>query len=62
MSVGSVGGEAPPQSIATAPSKKAHDAIKAEGEAATKLLEGAAQVAKNANDDPERGRIIDIHA
>ncbi len=62
MNIGSVGADGPPQSIQTATITKANDAIKAEGDAATKLLEGAAQVAEHANSDPEKGRIIDVHA
>jgi len=62
MDIGSTGADGPPQSIQTATIKKANDALRAEGEAATKLLEGAAQVAKHANNDPGKGRIIDIHA
>ncbi|MDP6979373.1 MAG: hypothetical protein QF570_12345 [Myxococcota bacterium] len=62
MNIGAVGADGLPQSIQTATIKKAHDAVKVEGEAATKLLEGAAQVAKHANSDPVKGRIIDVHA
>ncbi len=62
MNIGSVGADGPPQSIQTAVIKKSHDAVKAEGEAATKLLEGAAQIAKHANSDPVKGRIVDVHA
>lgn len=62
MNIGSAGADGPPQSIQTATLKKSHDAIRAEGQAATKLLEGAAQVAKNANSVPEKGRIVDVHA
>ena len=62
MNIGSVGADGPPQSIQTAVTQKANDAIKAEGQAATKLLEGAAQVAKSVNSDPDKGRIVDIRA
>lgn len=62
MSAGAIGDAAPPQSLQTAMIRKQNDAIEAEGKAATKLLEGAAQVAKNANSDPEKGRVIDVHA
>ena len=62
MSAGSIEGAALPQSLQIATLRKQNDAIEAEGKAAMKLLEGAAQVAKNANSDPEKGRVIDLHA
>ncbi|MFT5694878.1 MAG: hypothetical protein ACI9QQ_000853 [Myxococcota bacterium] len=62
MSAGAIDGGARPGSIAVATIRKANDQIKTEGQQATKLLEGAAQVAKNASGDSERGRIIDIRA
>ncbi len=62
MSAGAIGNEGHATSIAVETIRKANDAIKVEGQAMNKLLEGAADVAKNANSDPERGRIIDIHA
>lgn len=62
MSGGAIENSALPQSLQIAAIRKQHDAIEVEGKAATKLLEGAAEVAKSANGDPEKGRVIDIHA
>ncbi len=62
MSVGGVGDQGYATSISLETVRTANEAIKVDGEAANKLLESAANVAKSANSDPERGRIIDIHA
>ncbi len=62
MSVGGVGDQGYATSISLETVREANEAIKVAGEAANKLLESAANTAKSANSDPERGRIIDIHA
>ncbi len=62
MDAGSVGGSGTLNKFAVAAVKMANDAAKTEGKAMTKLLDGAAHVANNANHDPAKGKIIDTHA
>lgn len=63
-SPGALGNNAHVIGIAVETLRKTHDAVssKREGKAMNKLIDAAGQVAKNANTDPERGRIIDIVA
>lgn len=62
MSAGPLANSARPQRMRVAALAKTQDGVRAEGKAAIKLLEGAAQIAKNANSGPETGRAIDVHA
>jgi hypothetical protein len=60
MSVGVVENVGRVTSIAGESIRKTNDAAKVAGKAAVKLIEAAGKVAKSANSDSERGRIIDI--
>ncbi len=62
MDAGSVAGPGTLNKLGVAAAKMSNDAAKVEGKATKQLLESAAHVARNANHDPEKGRIIDTHA
>lgn len=62
MSIGATGSATYTSNIAIETVRKANDVARVEGKAVNKLLEGAGEVAKKANTNPERGQIIDILA
>jgi len=59
--IGALDGSAP-RSIAIAGMAKQQEQVEQEGRSALKLLDSAAGAGREANADPERGRLVDVQA
>ena len=60
LAIGGEGGRV--TSIAVETIRKANDAIKVEGKGIQKMLDGAAEVAKTAGNDSNRGHSVNTYA